>query len=115
MAIISVCSLLKTSCPRSKKYTFELYPYNHDFKICALDALKCYVDRTKKIRKNEDQLFISFCKPYHAVSKSTISRWIKNVLEESGIETEIFTRSAACAGYKRDGMEVSKILERAGR
>nr|CAI5822427.1 unnamed protein product [Callosobruchus analis] len=47
-------------------------------KVCPASALKCYIDRTKDIRKNNsDLLFISPRKPHAPVTKQTLSRWLK--------------------------------------
>ena len=42
------------------------------------------------MRKDVKKLFISFHKRHKAVSKDTISRWLKCVLEEAGIDMSIF-------------------------
>ena len=47
---------------------------------------------------------------------STISRWIKNVLREAGIDTEVFkghsTRSASTSKAGLGGTFLTEILER---
>ena len=81
-------------------------------------ALKEYIRRTESIRKNEKQLFISFHKPYAAVARSTISRWLKDVLYEAGIDVGTFkahsTRAASCSRAKKDGVPIEDILRNAG-
>ena len=49
-----------------------------------------YLERTQEIRKLLS-LFISWVKPHIAVSQDTISRWIKSVLKEAGINLEDFS------------------------
>ena len=118
LIIIHVDSLLKQSTPRNQKFSVYLHRYPSDRNICVMTAVEEYIRRTKVIRKDEKQLFISFCKPYHAVSKSTISRWLKLVLQEAGIDIELFkphsTRAAACSRMKRDEVHIDSILSTAG-
>ena len=53
------------------------------------------------------EFFISFGKPYHPPSKDSLARWIKEVIGNSGIDSEISklhsTRVASnSAAYKLD-------------
>ena len=86
--------------------------------LCVVNVLKVYIEHTKILRKNETQLFISFMKPYAAVSKDTISRWLKRVLEEAGVDVEVFkahsTRAASCAKAKSDDIPIDEIMKTAG-
>ena len=62
------------------------------------------------------QLLLSFVKPHNPVVSSAISRWIKNVLREAGIDSKIFkgrsTRSASTSNAEWAGLSVTDILER---
>ena len=62
-------------------------------------ALHEYLSRTKDLRKQVDNLFIGNARPHLAVTKNTISRWIKSMLETEGIDISIYkshsTRAAA--------------------
>ena len=82
-------------------------------------ALKEYLCRTKKLRMlGKSQMLISFQKPYGPITSQTLSRWIRVVMERSGIDTRIFkphsTRSAATS--KAWGMKVpiEDILKKGG-
>ena len=74
--------------------------FEEDTKLCVVAALEEHLKRTKVWRGNDKiQLLLSFLKPHNLMVNSTISRWIKNVLREAGIDTEVFkghsTRSAS--------------------
>ena len=116
-AIVIVGDVLKHSNPKNMKVSFELNKYDKCPKICVFSALCEYIKRTRPLRK-ANQLFISYNKPHNHVSKSTISRWVKRVLEEAGVDVEIFkphsTRAAACSRLKRDGVSLTEILTTAG-
>lgn len=90
---------IKQSKPGSKPVTVELSSYTADPDICVVTTLNMYLDHTSLLRGSNKQLFISYLKPYNAVSRSTISRWIKIVMINSGINVQMFkphsTRAAA--------------------
>ena len=69
-------------------------------------TLQCYIDRTSKLRGDADQLLISYTAPYKAISRDTISWWLRKVLEEPGIDVEIFeghsTSAASASAAKHD-------------
>ena len=68
--------------------------------------------------RHSTQLFISTVRPYKAVSKDTISRWIKVTLDLAGIDVRIFkphsTRAAATSAAQRKGVKLMDILNVAG-
>ena len=49
-------------------------------------ALCGRIKSTKQLRKGQSQLLISHVEPFNPVSKDTISRWVKQVLESAGID-----------------------------
>ncbi|KAJ8911445.1 hypothetical protein NQ315_008331 [Exocentrus adspersus] len=77
-----------------------------------------YLDRTKSLRNNVKNLFISFKKPHKAVVTQTISRWIKSVLYKSGINTSQYTahsvRHAATSKAFKKGISLDIIRATAG-
>ena len=118
LVIIPIHNLMKQSSQRNNRIFLHLKPYLIDPSICVVEALKAYIARTKTIRGNVTQLFMSYQKPYKAVSKDTISRWLKKVLEEAGIDIEIFkghsTRAASSSAARRDDVPIDQILNTAG-
>ena len=85
--------------------------------LCPVMTLKAYEDRTKPIRDNEPRLFISFIKPYKAVTSSSVARWLKAVLTAAGIDTAIFsahsTRGASSSAAAKVGITTNDILKAA--
>lgn len=93
--------------------------YAPDKRLCVYNYLKAYLDATKSLRpQGQSQLLLSFTKPYKAVSKDTISRWLKNVLNDSGINTEVFTaystRAASSSAAIAKDTPVDSILAAGG-
>lgn len=114
---IKIDKLIKTSAP-NKCQPFLTLPFFKDkVEICPAKALCDYLDATKHLR-DSNNLFISFRKPYKKVSTSTISRWIKKCLTESGIDTSIFTshstRHATTSAAFKKGVNIDDIRRTAG-
>ena len=57
-------------------------------------------------------------KPHAPISKDTVSRWLKTVLFEAGVETKIFTahstRAAKVSHDYYNGVNVEDILKQVG-
>ena len=81
-----------------------------------MSTVSAYITRTCSLRNYTDfGLFISFVKPHGAVSPTTISRWIKTVLCDAGIDTSVFKahsvkRAATSAAYNK-GVPVERNLK----
>lgn len=92
--------------------------YLEEPKLCVVSAIKQYMIQTKHLRGNTHQLFISVQKPHKAVTKATISCWIKRILTAAGIDMFIFspnsTRAAATSAAKRASIPLQIILNTVG-
>ena len=86
--LIAFPSLLKQARPGKHLKPATLKYYNTDLKICPVNVLQPYIDRTKDIRRSKTKLFISFLKPHKPVGLKTISRWIKESLKTAGVNAE---------------------------
>ena len=110
--------LLKQTRPGYKNPDVILKAYPIDRRTCVMTVLKEYLKQTHELRANTRQLFISYIKPYKAVSTSTISRWIKVILHRAGIDIKQFgahsVRSASTSKAKLNNVSISDIVDRAG-
>ena len=115
--IFRISKLLKQSRPNFHLNVLKLKAYAPDRRLCIVTVLKEYLKRTQELRKS-DSLFISYVKPYNSVSRETISRWVKTVMELSGINTNIFTahstRAAATSCAKSMHVPLTTIMKTAG-
>ena len=63
-------------------------------------------------------LLISVKKPHKAVSSATTYRWIKQVLSEAGIQTDVFkahsVRAASSSAAMAKGISIGDIIQTAG-
>lgn len=110
---IRISSRTKTSALQ-KAHPLLVLPFlSNDPKICVARTLLTYLERTEKLRGSCQILFITFKKPYHQASSQSISRWIKIILQHSGININIFkpqsTRHAATSSAARAGVSFDTI------
>lgn len=116
---ISYGDLLKTTRPNFQQEPIELKGYAPDRRICILTVLNEYLNRRQTLApKICTQLFISTQKPFNPITTNTISRWVKELMHDAGIDTNTFTphsiRSASTSAAKRTGTPLNTILAAAG-
>ena len=81
-----------------------------------MSCLLSYLER-RKLLVNDDvkELVISCGKPHRPVGSDTLSRWIKDELKLSGIDTNVFAahscRSASVSKAKANGMGINEIMK----
>ena len=120
--VFLVPGLVKGSKPHKPHLEIFLPLFPPDASLCVPSYLKRYIDVTSSKRNNSSSrnfLFISYVKPHKAVKTSSISRWLKNVLRLSGIDTSQFsahsTRSASSTLAANCGVSISDIMKVADR
>ena len=110
--------LHKHSKPGKDSAVAYLKVYPPDRRLCVVMVLKEYLERTSVLREGISNLFISYVKPYRAVTKDTISRWLKTTMSLAGIDCTIFKthsiRSAAVSKAKVNFVPIDDILKTAG-
>lgn len=86
--------------------------------ICVLSHLKTYMDRTTIARQNVDNLFVTGVKVARPVTLNTLSRWVKEVMTMSGVDTERYAagsaRSASTSKAAKLGMTIDDIVRTVG-
>ena len=100
--------------------SFKAYPA--DRRLCIYSVLEEYFMRTEELRmglkSEENSLLLSFIKPHKSVTRDTIARWLKIVMDKAGIDITRFgaysVRAAAVSKAKDKGVPVSDILMKAG-
>ena len=69
--------------------------------LCVYETLDYYLPATEKLR-NSSKLLVWYIKLYKAVALSTVARWIKTLLGQAGVDTEIFSgHSTSCASTSK--------------
>lgn len=109
--------LLKHNRPGDPLDTIIVPAYPADKMLCPVRAVKRYLLLTKDYRGNKDQLLLSTRPPYQEVSRDSVSRWTKNVLHWSGIDTQRFkahsTRGATTSKATSLGIDLNLLLRQA--
>lgn len=117
--VINITDLIKTSNVNRSPPILILPYFNEKPSICPARTLEQYLIVSADKRKPDcNSLLISFKKPFNNVSSQSLSRWIKAILSESGIDTSVFsahsTRHAATSAAHRLGVSIDNIKKTAG-
>lgn len=93
-----------------------LKEYPTDKALCVYSHLTECLKRMQSLRETETKLFISFVKPHRRVSRDTISRWNRTIMESAGVDITKFklhsTRMAATSKDKAASIPIQEILRR---
>ncbi|CAH2011971.1 unnamed protein product [Acanthoscelides obtectus] len=108
---VLISSRIKTSALNKPQPVLILPFLNTDSEVCVARALIQYLNKTRDLRGSCQILLITSKKPYRRASPQTISSWIKNVLEKSGVNINQFkplsTRHAATSLAARAGIKIT--------
>ena len=79
-----------------------LYDFPDNPTICPVQSLRDYMARTDTLHNaNAHSIFVALTKPHRSVSAQTVAHWIKDLMGEAGIDTDMFkqhsVRSASAA------------------
>ena len=85
--------------------------FPEDTRLCPVTCFKLYLPVTSNLRTatkvKPNRLFVSYIKPHHPMSPSTIACWIWELLTNAGIGTSIFKahsmRGASTSGAASKG------------
>ena len=116
--IIKIPEKIKTSGLNKIQLTLVIPYYKENCKVCVASALVSYLNKTEKIRGEEQKLFIALRKPYKAVKAQTLSHWVSDTLAAAGLDTNVYTaystRHAATAAADRSGISIDQIRKTEG-
>lgn len=113
---IFISSRLKTSKHLRTQPTLSL-PFFELPAVCPATALRLYLSRTASLRGSTESLFISPYPPFAPVSTQTLTRWVRCILKNSGVEDTFSahsTRHASTSAAHRAGIPLDEIRKTAG-
>ena len=114
--VFKMSSLLKHNRLGDRLDVLEFKKFPACKRLCVVRCLKLYLAATENHRKN-NQLLLSFVKPFGAISRDTIARWTLMVMRLAGIDTDRYgghsTRGASTSAAKRLGVPLNLILRQA--
>ena len=109
----------KTSKGGKKPKPIEFYSFPDDPQLCPVEVIKSYISMTKEWRvgnSGRSSLFISHISPHDPIGTSSIARWIKDLLDLSGVDISVFqahsVRGAASSKALMKGLSVKEILNK---
>ena len=113
---VQIIDKLKHTRQGHHQSVLKLPRFPQDKKLCVIECLNQYIHRTRRIRGSNDQLLLCYVQPYGPASKDTISRWLKKVLSDAGIDnfSPHSFRGAAASAMLKSGISVDHILKTAG-
>ena len=81
-------------------------------------TLEYYLERTLPVRAVEHTAFLlSYVTPFAPVGSSTVGCWIKNLLDQSGVDTSFFkthSTRAASASKANQTVRIDAVLKHIG-
>ncbi|CAG9118500.1 unnamed protein product [Plutella xylostella] len=111
---IIISDLIKTSAPGRDQPVLVLPYYYENKSICPATVIEQYLTSTKELRPTDvNNLILTWKRPHRAASAQSISRWIKQVLADSGVDTTVFgahsTRHASTSAASSAGISLNVI------
>lgn len=117
---IIIDEIIKTSAPNKPNPRLKIPFFQDKPCICPARALSVYISMTKDLRNepSTDRLILTTKRPIHNASSQSLSRWIKSVLKDSGVDVSVYTshstRHASTSAARRAGVSVDVIKRAAG-
>ena len=115
--IIPIYCKIKQTRQGAHMKPLEFKVYLDDEKLCVIQNLAVYLERTRPFRE-VPQLFLSYQKPHHPVSKDTITRWVNDIMTKAGIDTGKYVthscRAAASSFARKRKVPLKKIIDSCG-
>lgn len=116
--VFTIREHIKQSRPGYTPPRIEFKAFSDNLNICIVSTLNEYIDKTAVHRGEYKQLLLNCVKPFKPVRVDTISRWLKLVLLQAGIDTTLFkSHSTQCAAVSKanvNGLHIDDILKTAG-
>lgn len=114
---IKIEDLIKTSRPGTFAPLLHLPKFTAKPELCAVATIKEYIRRTADMRGHLQNLMITLNKPHRPVTAQTISNWVKNTMQKSGLDISMFsshsTRHAATSHAFAKGLSLDVIRKTA--
>lgn len=113
--VITVPERIKTSKLNMLEPKLQFPFFRDKPELCVASTILFYIKKTSEIRpKNESNLIITIKKPHRAATSQTLSRWLKEVLQLSGIDTNLykgysFRHAATSAAFRQAGQINRKL------
>jgi hypothetical protein len=117
---IGITDVIKTSAAGREQPVLHLPYFKENSAICPATVIEDYIFVTNRLRSDSSNgnLILTHQKPHKPASAQSISRWIKQVLDASGVDVATFsahsTRHAATSAAHASGASLETIRKAAG-
>lgn len=114
---ITVSGPIKQTKPGMHQKPLHFNLFKEKPNLCPFLLIKEYIKKSHHLRtENCDNLFITTVSPFHNAATSTISKWIRYVLQNCGLEQfgSHSLRGAATSALARCATPIDDIMEAAG-
>ncbi|CAB4007323.1 Transposon Tf2-9 poly [Paramuricea clavata] len=115
--IFTIREKLKTTKAGKHLPPIKFLSYPEDIRLCPVEHIKFYIGKTKPMR-SQSKLLLSYVKPFKPVTNSTIGRWVKCFLQDSGIDIKHFSahssRMASSSYGFLSGLLLNDVLKAGG-
>ena len=102
-----------------RKLEFMKYIISQNLDLVACLDVYIIATQTQRTKSQKQQLLICYQSPHKPVSTTTIARWLKTVMAQAGICTDVYsahsTRSASTSKATSKGVSTRSILKQAYR
>ena len=115
-----LASLTKKRTPGlpPKELFFGAFPGNEC--LCVVKCLSAYESATAELRTVDGgvtHLFISYTRPHKPITSQRIAHWIKDLLSDAGVNTDVFkahsVRGASTSAAMNKGVSLAEVLNTA--
>ena len=100
--VFTMTKLAKSARPGQPPIKITLAEYGPDRDLDVVDCARQYMDRTERLRvtqEQQEQLLVSHCKPRAPVVTCTVSRWLKELMGQAGIDM-LFSKATQLEGQQ---------------
>lgn len=114
---VKIPELIKSSRLGAPQPLFHLPRFKNKPELCVASTLECYLDRTRDLRGEVENLVLTTRKPHSAAATDSMARWIKSFLVKSGINNKYkahSTRHAVTSAALKKGVDINIIKSTAG-
>jgi site-specific recombinase XerD len=115
----TINKLTKTRRVGGKPQKVTVHQFQEDPSLDVVECIRAYIRRTHswRLTTRQHRLLLGIVAPHNPVCTSTISNWLKQMMEAAGIDVTAYkghsTRAAATSKARAGGLSVAEIVKRA--
>ena len=88
--VFAIPGTVKHSRVGKRNPEIAFHAFDQNLKLCPVQTLDDYINKTSAWRQNSDTVLLSYVKPHKSISQKTLARWLTELLKAAGINTNQF-------------------------